>query len=151
MLELARAQLQVFESSHGQFFWNFRTELEPRWDFMAATEKGWLPNSYDSTSLKQIADVCPRPYYELPSAAPSNPMTNRSNHGMVIVVSITILMIGFYLISKFFNRRNDYQKIGSNLSVDHETISADTLSEKSVRINPSYQMISTKIQLETNA
>lgn len=34
MLELARAQLQVFESSHGQFFWNFRTELEPRWSYL---------------------------------------------------------------------------------------------------------------------
>ena len=31
---LAYAKLHAFDyQSHGQFFWNFRTELETRWDF----------------------------------------------------------------------------------------------------------------------
>ena len=31
---LALAKLNAFDySTHGQFFWNFRTELETRWDF----------------------------------------------------------------------------------------------------------------------
>ena len=29
----------------GQFFWNFRTELEPRWNYITAYDNGWLPSS----------------------------------------------------------------------------------------------------------
>lgn len=32
---LAYAKLHAFDyQTHGQFFWNFRTEFEPRWDYM---------------------------------------------------------------------------------------------------------------------
>ena len=35
MRSLAMAKLYAFDTgTHGQFFWNFRTELEPRWDYM---------------------------------------------------------------------------------------------------------------------
>lgn len=31
---LSYAKLNSFDTgTHGQFFWNFRTEFEPRWDF----------------------------------------------------------------------------------------------------------------------
>jgi hypothetical protein len=32
----------------GQFLWNFRTELEPRWSYVQAYDNHWL-NSYDPT------------------------------------------------------------------------------------------------------
>ena len=33
--KLSYAKLHAFDyQTHGQFFWNFRTEFEPRWDFL---------------------------------------------------------------------------------------------------------------------
>jgi hypothetical protein len=44
MKKIAMAMLNAYDSaSHGHFFWNFRTELEDRWSYAGATEKGWLP------------------------------------------------------------------------------------------------------------
>ena len=41
---LALSKLFAFDySNHGQFFWNFRTELEPRWSYLEATKNGWIP------------------------------------------------------------------------------------------------------------
>ena len=41
---LALAKLFAFDyNSHGQFMWNFRTELEAKWSFLQATANGWLP------------------------------------------------------------------------------------------------------------
>lgn len=31
---LAHMNLHSFEKGHGHFFWNFRTEMEPRWDYL---------------------------------------------------------------------------------------------------------------------
>lgn len=32
---LSLAKLHAFDyGTHGQFFWNFRTEFEPRWDYL---------------------------------------------------------------------------------------------------------------------
>ena len=34
---------EVFDSTfNGQFFWNFRTELEPRWSYIDAYDMGWI-------------------------------------------------------------------------------------------------------------
>jgi len=42
--QIGLALLSAFDSdSHGQFFWNFRTELEEKWDFRRAVDRGWLP------------------------------------------------------------------------------------------------------------
>ncbi len=38
---LAYASLRSFDrGTHGQFFWNFRTEFEPRWDYQRVS-LGW--------------------------------------------------------------------------------------------------------------
>ena len=37
----------------GQFLWNFRTELEPRWSYVEAYDAGWL-NNYSSTYRHNI-------------------------------------------------------------------------------------------------
>jgi hypothetical protein len=35
---LSYAKLHAFDYfTHGQFFWNFRTEFEPRWDYLQVT------------------------------------------------------------------------------------------------------------------
>jgi len=60
--DLSYAKLNVFDRhTHGQFFWNFRTEFEPRWDYMRAVDLGWIPKSWDrdSPSQKLIEDACP--------------------------------------------------------------------------------------------
>ena len=36
--KLSYAKLRAFDmATHGQFFWNFRTELETRWDYQQVT------------------------------------------------------------------------------------------------------------------
>lgn len=38
--------LYIFDDAvEGQFIWNFRTELEPRWSYIEAYDKGWLNKS----------------------------------------------------------------------------------------------------------
>eukprot|EP01035_Chromulina_nebulosa_P023578 gene23578-30572_t len=57
MKTIGTAQLQVFETSHGQFFWNFRTELEPKWSYIEAVKRGWLPSSWNSQTILNM-NVC---------------------------------------------------------------------------------------------
>lgn len=39
--ELSYNKLNAFDlDTHGQFFWNFRTEFEPRWDYQQAVYNG---------------------------------------------------------------------------------------------------------------
>lgn len=50
--KLANAQMNVFDlHTHGNFFWNFRTELEePLWDYQQAVKHKWLPIDYPNRS-----------------------------------------------------------------------------------------------------
>ena len=44
MTILSRAKMNAFDmGTHGQFFWNFRTEFEPRWSYLEAVRLNWLP------------------------------------------------------------------------------------------------------------
>jgi glucan 1,3-beta-glucosidase len=59
--QLAHAHLKVFDRlSHGNFFWNFRTELEPRWDYQVATKSKWIPTQWsaDSDTSLMIGKSC---------------------------------------------------------------------------------------------
>lgn len=41
--KMAAAKLLAFDShTHGQFFWNFRTELEPKWDYQQVRNRDEL-------------------------------------------------------------------------------------------------------------
>lgn len=41
--KFANCQKEVFDQTFdGQFFWNFRNELEPRWNYIEAYDQGWL-------------------------------------------------------------------------------------------------------------
>jgi glucan 1,3-beta-glucosidase len=42
----AAAQLLSFEHYHGWFFWSYRTETTPEWDFRQCIERGWLPHRF---------------------------------------------------------------------------------------------------------
>lgn len=69
MRKLAYTKLNAFDlGSHGQFFWNFRTELEPRWDYQAAVARGWLPAVYNNATMQEIASACDNPY-DIPDSA----------------------------------------------------------------------------------
>lgn len=45
MTHLAYKKINAFSGiGHGFYFWNFRTDVnEPRWSYMLALEKGWIP------------------------------------------------------------------------------------------------------------
>ena len=56
---LALSKLNQFDQhSHGQLFWNFRTELEDKWDYQRAVQLGWLPGVYDGGAVREIAAAC---------------------------------------------------------------------------------------------
>ncbi|CAN0360664.1 unnamed protein product [Ascophyllum nodosum] len=59
MTNLAYSMLHTFDAGHGWFFWNFRTELEVRWDYIAATDKGYFPYHVDNLENNEdIIDAC---------------------------------------------------------------------------------------------
>lgn len=59
--ELAHKKISSFSrSTHGWYFWNFRTEISLRWDYLRAVEQGWIPKNIeelnpnlDSSCLKE--------------------------------------------------------------------------------------------------
>jgi len=60
MTHLAYKKINAFSGiGHGFYFWNFRTDLdEPRWSYMAALEKGWIPKG--NLNDPKIQDACYR-------------------------------------------------------------------------------------------
>lgn len=77
--DLSYAKLNVFDqNTHGNFFWNFRTEFEPRWDYQAAHKNGWMPGkgqwASDSDTQRLIRDACPfkpKNHAQAPAPAPA--------------------------------------------------------------------------------
>jgi glucan 1,3-beta-glucosidase len=63
MKRLARAKLAAFELTSGWFYWNFRTELEPKWSYLEGVRRGWLPDLSQEDASGQymkdwVGDVC---------------------------------------------------------------------------------------------
>ena len=47
-------------ASHAlRFFWNFRTEIEPRWSFNTAWYSGWFPHNISNFRDKDVMSACP--------------------------------------------------------------------------------------------
>ncbi len=42
----------------GWFFWNFRTEYEPHWDFLEAWRRGWFPRNVSDVAALEKLNVC---------------------------------------------------------------------------------------------
>jgi len=59
MKSLTMKHLSSFNSGHGWFFWNFRTELEPRWSFDTAWYKGWFPGNVSDWHASEVTSACP--------------------------------------------------------------------------------------------
>jgi glucan 1,3-beta-glucosidase len=57
-MQLARKKLHAWsEVSHGFYMWTFRTELAPRWDFLEAHSRGWIPLTLKDLS-HEVAEAC---------------------------------------------------------------------------------------------
>uniref|UniRef100_A0A7S2WMK6 Glycoside hydrolase family 5 domain-containing protein n=2 Tax=Rhizochromulina marina TaxID=1034831 RepID=A0A7S2WMK6_9STRA len=56
MTALAAKKFHAFETGHGYYFWNFRSELEPQWSFLKARKRGWIPESLQD--VETISSAC---------------------------------------------------------------------------------------------
>jgi glucan 1,3-beta-glucosidase len=73
MTTLAHKQIAAFNEGHGWFFWNFRTEFEPHWDYLEAWKRGWFPrNVSDVKALKGMA-MCDEGALPLKPTIPPKP------------------------------------------------------------------------------
>ena len=49
---LGKDYYETFDSHvEGSFFWNFRNELEPRWNYVTAYDNGWLASSASAPAI----------------------------------------------------------------------------------------------------
>ncbi len=97
-------------STHGNFFWNFRTEFEPRWDFQQAVAHGWLPHEFSAETIAIIDAACNDPYY-----IPQGPLTDsfsltkvhprawKSSSYAILTCSAAVLF-SFILVLAIFKR-----------------------------------------------
>lgn len=59
---ISYAKLNAYDQhTHGNFFWNFRTEFGTRWDYQIAVKNGWIPDEWapGTKVMKEIANTCP--------------------------------------------------------------------------------------------
>lgn len=49
--QLGQKKVNAFNFGHGWYFWNFKTEIDPKWDFMRSVERGWLPRNISSPGV----------------------------------------------------------------------------------------------------
>jgi hypothetical protein len=67
MTSLSLAKLRAYDDiSHGNFFWNFRTEIEPRWSLQDAVKMGWMPAVHDFELHEKIKPICKFEKYKPP-------------------------------------------------------------------------------------
>jgi len=59
MTTLADKLQASYTSGHGWFFWNFRTEIEPRWSFLEAYARGWFRQDVSAFGTEQAKTACP--------------------------------------------------------------------------------------------
>jgi hypothetical protein len=115
MRKIGFAKIGAFDiPTHGQFFWNFRTELEDRWDFQRvscsviyffpshppqAVEKGWLPSKDDWENhldliFEEIENSCNMTAADI---LPISDPPSQWSSGLIIVTVISILLIGILI------------------------------------------------------
>lgn len=116
--KLGFAKIGVFDlPTHGQFFWNFRTELEERWDFQKAVRNGWIPSKDDwenhqdniietYKSICNISTSTINPLIPTPTPPSSSSSINGWSSGLitVTVISILLLLLLFCAIGSAFCR-----------------------------------------------
>eukprot|EP00903_Cladosiphon_okamuranus_P005957 g5882.t2 len=94
MTSLAHAKLNAFERGHGWFFWNFKTELEVRWDYQAATHAGYLPdNVYDLETNEAVVDACNRFNEPVKGMPPGVYSENDSSHTPTLFGTVQVALM----------------------------------------------------------
>jgi hypothetical protein len=126
MRKIGFAKIGAFDlSTHGQFFWNFRTELEDRWDFQRVSFKilssvlktfeilssqavanGWLPSKDDWENhldliFQEIGNTCNLTATDI---VPHPDTSRQWSSGLIIVTVISVLLIGLLIcvVATFF-------------------------------------------------
>ena len=129
--ELSYAKLHAFDKdTHGQFFWNFRTEFEPRWDYLKASDNGWFPTDWESDETKSmISFACEK--FAFFGSAESSPNDNKNR--MLVAFSLAIL---FGSILLFVRRgvssyaKSEYIQLDSE--VEMSSINVNSTDEKNL-------------------
>lgn len=116
--------------THGQFFWNFRTELpESRWNYQSAVAEGWIPSEWDTTQT-EIADLCIKILADIPIVVPPAAPSDNTRHHLVLLehmisaALIFLLIVGsMYFIVQAFQGRyqrwfDGYQTIDDETTAD---------------------------------
>lgn len=69
MPRIGMAKMNAFDKdTHGFFFWNFRTELESKWDYQQSVARGWLPSGSQRESAEfaeKLDEICPKAISEI--------------------------------------------------------------------------------------
>ena len=147
---LAYSKLSAFDTdTHGQFFWNFRTEFEPKWDFAMAVEKKWLPTDYtDLDTVDLIASSCSY----LSASIDKSPDFNFSGRlfsffkrigvtafAVMVVVLVILAAVAFnvWLEVSRRRRRHCYVTIGdsqTNAALSHHTTVVDATNSNNIKV-----------------
>jgi glucan 1,3-beta-glucosidase len=108
VLTLAKIKLHTFDQPlHGHFFWNFRTEFEPRWSLLQAAALGWIPDMHTGnlTSWREIEESCTG------MASPNVPTVSPPTHDAPLQALVTrtvygvILLLCLLLVLYYWNGR----------------------------------------------
>jgi glucan 1,3-beta-glucosidase len=52
MRRFAETQMQNYETASGWFFWNFKAEKSPHWNYMLGVREGWIPRNPNERTHK---------------------------------------------------------------------------------------------------
>eukprot|EP01038_Epipyxis_sp_PR26KG_P009311 gene9311-12547_t len=94
--DLSYSKLSAFDiGTHGQIFWNFRTEFEPRWDYQQAVAYGWIPKEWHNARVRnEIKEYCDFMYHnnenepDYESTGPSSIINHNFNNNQSSYYSV---------------------------------------------------------------
>lgn len=119
----ADAQLQVFEKLHGQFFWNFRTELSPRWSFQESVKRGWLPTSWTSELLFSLS-TCEivEDLHSTSIDGPKNDQTKFTEKNIPILIGTSLVFLGVVgAVLYIFRAKNKTTNLNKYVVIDDKS------------------------------
>jgi hypothetical protein len=107
---LSYSKLHAFDlNTHGNFFWNFRTEFEPRWDYLEAVKKGWIPIDFKKIeTMAMISESC--------MLLQTNDLKDEGHtirHLLITLFLISVVTYLIFIIIKHYvyGKRYQYQNI----------------------------------------